>query len=129
MFLSTFSIPPPLSVRDRNESTHKHTESRGICQRRKESLEGQVSITDSMGLFRKTAGIPPGHWLVVKPTAEDRKQTEKNNCLPFGAFLIICCFSICQQKGRFYKTSDPTVRLVINHSHLAQENLDFSSLS
>lgn len=58
--------------------------------------------------------------IMAKPTAEDKKKQKKSrNCLPFGAFLIICFYSIWQQTGRFWKKSGDTATLVTNHSHFS----------
>lgn len=53
-----------------------------------------------------------------EPTAEDKKQ-ERQNWLPQGAFLIVCCYSIWQQKDRFWKKSGDTVKLVTNQSRFS----------
>lgn len=77
------------------------------------------------GLFQEDGRNSP--WTLVSGETYSRSQraSRKDNCLPFGAFLIICCFSICQQKGRFWKKSGPVVKLITNHSHFSSGKSGF----
>lgn len=97
----------------------------GYVSEEKGRLEGQASNTLAMGSFRKTAGIPSGCWLWQNPQQKTKKAEKSCNCLPFGAFLIICFYSIWQQTGRFWKKSGDTATLVTNHSHFSSGKSGF----
>lgn len=78
--------------------------------------------TNWMGLFRKTAGILPWMLLGSETHCRQKASRKKHNCLPLGAFLIVCCSFIWQLKVRFGKKSGDTVKLVPSHSHFSSGN-------